>query len=446
MRRATSSLALRLALATGLWVALSLGVAGWFVIDSVVRQVSGAFDARLITHLDGLTAMLAADDQGHVVLTRTPTAPEFDRPLSGSYWQLSQAGVVGAASRSLWDQTLPSDPLPADTGLRWRTLSGPREEGLRMVERLVLLPGASAPVQIAVAVSRAALLDDIHHLRAGLSLVLVALGIGVVAGVAVTVIVGLAPLRQVQRALAAVRAGRQDQLGLAAPSEIAPLVAELDAVIAANRATVERARSHVGTLAHALKTPLAVLRNALADTPPDVAQAEQQTAIIDRLVQHHLARARVVALAAPVGTSLVSPRAIAEEVATALRRLFAARGVEITVSGQERCRLRMDAQDLTEVLGNLMENACQWAQQKVVVTVVSQTTHVVITITDDGPGLAPEERRAATHRGVRLDDGVAGAGLGLAIAIDITELYGGAVELLANPAGGLSVRLTIPMR
>jgi signal transduction histidine kinase len=258
-----------------------------------------------------------------------------------------------------------------------------------------------------------------------------------------TVVQGLSPLRRVSRALAEIRDGRRERLAIAAPSEIAPLVAEVDALLVANRATVERARSHVGNLAHALKTPLAVLRNALDRTSPDVEAARAEASSLERLVHHHLARARVAALASSSAAD-ASPLAIAEEVGGALRRLFGARDLLIEVDGDPGTRVRVDPQDLAEMLGNLMENACKWARQSVSVTVATDGTSVVVSVGDDGPGLPEDRRDAVLGRGVRLDERTAGSGLGLAIVSDLAALHGGGVEISRSSKGGLLARLRLP--
>lgn len=441
--KAARSLALRLALATGIWVAAGLGVSGWFVATGVVRQVEAAFEARLSGLLDGVAAAAASDEAGRTALTRAPAGADFERPFSGAYWQITSPDGAVATSRSLWDQSLPA-AVGGHGEVLFRAAPGPRGESLRVAERDVLLPGAAAPAHVAVALSYTGTAAEIARLRTLLLLVFVLLGAGLVAGVVATVVVGLAPLRAVRRALAEVRDGRRERLAIAAPAEIAPLVAEVDALIAANRATVERARAHVGNLAHALKTPLAVLRNALDAARPDVAQARAEAAALDRLVQHHLARARTAALAASTAGASVAPHAIAEEVAGALRRIFADRGLAITVAGDRGARVRMDPQDLTEMLGNLMENACKWARSRVAVTVAAAGGDVVVTITDDGPGLPEAERDAVVGRGIRLDERMPGSGLGLGIAAELAALHGGGLEIGQAPGGGLAATLRLP--
>lgn len=437
MRLLPRSLTLRLALLTGLWVALGLGVALWLLADVAIRQIEAGLDLRLGTLLDSTVAATGIEG-GQPIVERSPSGGNFDRPFSGAYWQVSGAGTV-LTSRSLWDQTLPASGTVGEARVALRDVPGPRGVPLRLAEREVLLPGLDAPVRVAVALSRTATDDEIAWLRRALTLLFVLLGVGLVAGVVVQVVLGLAPLRRIRRALSEVRAGARGSLAIEAPTEITPLVAEVDALIAQNAATVERARAHVGNLAHALKTPVAVLRNALDTGDLPVARAE--AAALDRLVQHHLARARSAARA---GGTEIAVLAAAEEIASALRRLFAGRGVAIAVDGDPAARLRADPQDLTEMLGNLMENACKWARARVSVTIAAEPAGVALTVEDDGPGLPDGAQAAALARGARLDETAPGSGLGLAIVADLAGLYGGGLDLRRSEAGGLAARLFLP--
>ena len=439
------SLTLRLAVLAGLWVAAGLGVAAWFVADLATRQIEAAFDMRLAALLDGVVGATAPDAGGQARVARVPAGADFDTPLSGAYWQVTGPGGAVSTSRSLWDQTLP-EARDGHDGTLLRDGVGPRGEALRVLERDVLFPGAAGPVHIVVALSRSATEAEIVRLRRGLGLVFVLLGIGLVAGVVAQVVVGLAPLRRVRRALAEVRAGTRETLAMPAPAEIAPLVAEVDALIAQNRETVERARTHVGNLAHALKTPVAVLRNALAEVPPDVATARAEAGSLERLVQHHLARARGAARAGGMAAPEIAPLALAEELAAALRRLFAERGLVLEVRGEASARLRADPQDVTEMLGNLMENACKWARSRVVVVVAAGPDAVRVAVEDDGPGLPAGSEAEALARGGRLDEAAPGSGLGLSIVADLAAMRGGSLALSRAALGGLRAELMLPRR
>ncbi len=441
-----NSLTRRLTLLTTLWVAIGLGLMGWFVIRTDERQIETAADARLGSLLDAVVASAAFDPSSGPILTRPLADPEFNRPLSGHYWQITGPGGSQATSRSLWDSRL-VPPLREPEGIRARDVEGPRSERLRLLERDVQLEGrfGLVPITVQVAVAREDTDEEIASLRQNVILAFALLGTGLVGVVALLVIWGLRPLRRTQEELAEVREGRRQHMDVVAPTEIAPLVAEIEALIEQNRATVDRARNHVGNLAHALKTPIAVLRNALESG--DVAAARSQSATLERLVQHHLRRARAGALAGSAGAECM-PLALAEALATALRRLTAARGIVIRVTGEADARIRADSQDLTEMLGNLMENACKYGQGQVEVRVApSAPGRVSIEVADDGPGLPEGEDGAALLRGVRLDEAKPGSGLGLAIVSDLATLYDGQLTLdRSSRLGGLVARLDLPGR
>ena len=441
-----NSLTRRLTLLTTLWVAIGLGLLGWFVVRTDERQIETAADARLASLLDAVVAATAFDPAEGPILTRPLADPEFERPLSGHYWQLTGPGGSQATSRSLWDSRL-VPALRKPEGIRARDMDGPRGERLRMLERDVQIEGrfGLVPITVQVAVARAGTDEEIASLRQNVILAFALLGTGLVAVVALLVVWGLRPLRRTQEELVEVREGRRLHMDIVAPIEIAPLVAEIEALIEQNRATVDRARNHVGNLAHALKTPIAVLRNALESG--DVAGARAQSATLERLVQHHLRRARAGALAGSAGAESL-PLAVAEALATALRRLTAARGIVIHVAGEAEARIRADSQDLTEMLGNLMENACKYGQGRVAVRVRAEGPgRIAIEVEDDGPGLPEGEDAAAVSRGVRLDEAKPGSGLGLAIVADLAALYGGHLALeRGGSLGGLVARLELPGR
>ncbi len=440
------SLTRRLTLFTTLWVALGLGLMCWFVVRTDERQIDAAADARLASLLDAVVAGAAFDPAAGPLLTRPLADPEFDRPLSGHYWQLTGPGGSQATSRSLWDSRLPP-PLLAPPGVRARDVNGPRDEPMRMLERDVQIEGrlGRVPITVQVAVPRQETDAEIASLRQSVILAFALLGTGLVGVVALIVLWGLRPLRRTQEELVEVREGRRLHMDVIAPTEIAPLVGEIEALIEQNRATVERARTHVGNLAHALKTPIAVLRNALESG--DVAGARAQAATLERLVQHHLRRARAGALAGTAGAES-TPLAIAEALATALRRLTAARGIIIRVVGEAGARIRADSQDVTEMLGNLMENACKYGVGQVLVRVRAEGAgRITVEVEDDGPGLPAGEDASALLRGVRLDEAKPGSGLGLAIVSDLASLYGGHLTLQQGQRlGGLVARLDLPGR
>lgn len=438
------SLTVRLAVATALWVAVGLAAAWMQVSGLVVRQMRESFDSRSLALLDQVIAAAGVDADGNPVLTRPIAEPRFDQPLSGTYWQIALGPDRVATSRSLWDQRLPVGQGHG-AALRSADLAGPRRQHLRMLERDVVLPDVAEPLHVQVAVARDGLDREISHLRRSLAMTFALIGVGLVAVVVATVSIGLRPLRRLRRAVAGLRSGRQSELRVAVPREVQPLVAEIDALVRQNRATVERARNHVGNLAHALRTRLAVLRNALdGGGAADLALAARELEAADHIVQHHLARARAAALAGAAG-SRTEVLPVAQEIAAALRRLQAESGVGITVEGSAALTVRCERQDLAEMIGNLTENACKWARSRVGLRIEpASASEVAVIVTDDGPGLPADQLSEAQARGARFDEAKPGSGLGLAIVADLARLYDGELVLDRALEGGLLARLTLP--
>jgi signal transduction histidine kinase len=439
------SLTARLAVLSAIWVTGGLGIAGCTILQLINTNLTEGFDSRITAMLHKVAGAAALDAEGRPRLLPDLPVPEFQQPFSGYYWQI-EAGELRATSRSLWDEQLALLVAPRNSGSPViQDGIGPRGEPLRVAEQLVMPPGAEGPLRIRVAMNRQPLDNQIASLNLLLMSSFAVLGVGLVAGGTLQLIWGMRPLREARQSLALLRAGQQASLAYAkAPSEIAPLLEEIDALVQQNHDTVERARAHVGNLAHALKTPLAVQRTALEPSSIDNRLAREQTRAMELLVQHHLSRARGAALAGAAATD-ASPVEVAQEIAMALRRIFANKDLEMEVVGDAALRAKVDRQDLMEMLGNLLENACQWAQHQVTVSVVQSARALLITVVDDGPGLSSKDYDAVLARGVRLDEAKPGSGLGLAITRDLVRLYGGSLSLQEAQSPGLCVSLTLPM-
>lgn len=427
------SLGTRLVAGTLVWLLLALGAGGLGLSWAFRRAAETAFDQRLDALAMAIVAALeAAPDavaEGGVRLARPVAEPTFGRVFSGWYWQVD-AGGVPLRSRSLWDEVL------ADAG------PGPRGEALRRVRQEVTLPGVAQPVRIVVAADAADVAREAARFDRLLLVSLGLLGAGLVGAVVVQVGYGLRPLRRMGRELAAVQAGRAARLADDYPREIAPLADAMNAVLAHDAEQIARARTHVGNLAHALKTPLAVLSAELERQGGSPA-ATTPIATIDRLVQHHLARAAAAGpTRGPAPRTAVAP--VARAVAEAVRRMQAARRLTIDVAVPADLALPVERQDLEEMLGNLVDNAGKWARGRILVRAARGADGVELDVDDDGPGLPPELAPAALARGTRLDESRPGSGLGLAIVSDLAALYGATVMLAPSPLGGLRVTLRWP--
>jgi signal transduction histidine kinase len=260
---------------------------------------------------------------------------------------------------------------------------------------------------------------------------------------------GLAPLTRISQSIAAIRSGRAERLEGNFPTEIAPLARETNALIDANREIVERARTHVGNLAHALKTPLSVIVNEAAARGDDplAQKVLEQTEIMRDQVARQLERARLAARLTVVGT-LIDVPPVVTALARTMEKIYRQRSIAIAIDVPERARFRGEQQDLEEMVGNLVDNACKWAQSRVAVEVLSEHAggkpRVRIIVDDDGPGLSADERQRVATRGQRLDESKPGSGLGLSIVVELARLYGGALVLGTAPIGGLRAELALP--
>lgn len=259
---------------------------------------------------------------------------------------------------------------------------------------------------------------------------------------------GLSPFDELRKRLISVREGHDQRLAGTYPTEVQPLVNDLNDLLANREQMVQRAVATAGDLAHGLKTPLAVIaqeaeRAASAGQHELASTISQQVERMQRQVDYHLTHARAAAGRARPGARCAI-LASAEGLSRTLLRLHAERGVTIDVRVAPEHTFRGQREELDEMLGNLLDNACKWAASRVTVTSSEGEGLVVITVDDDGPGIAPELREVVLQRGVRADEAAPGSGFGLAIVRDLAELYGGAISLGHAPSGGVRARLELP--
>ena len=454
------SLRLRLLGATLVTLVLALaGAHGW--LTGLFRDhVQQQFDATLSQHLDQLTARLEFDAQGRPVIgPRGMSDPRWEKPYSGLYWQIEPLlikplpGDAGQRrsvlrSRSLWDAELllPADAL-ADGAVHRHDVTGPRGEVLRAVERSLQ---ASEPTdsrwRLIVAGDTRDALAAVERFAGVLAASLVGLGLLLALAALAQVAVGLAPLKTMQQGLQRVREGRQQRLEGRFPTELQPLIDEFNGVLDRNAEVVERARAQAGNLAHAMKTPLAILGQAARQAGPSEFSAlvGEQVELAERQMHWHLARARAAATQRVPGQRTLLEPVLARLLRT-MDKLHADRHLDLGADGVSAdLAFAGEEQDLQEMLGNLLDNACRSARGAVTVKARREGAALLITVDDDGPGIAPEQRAAVLQRGVRLDETRDGSGLGLAIVVDLARLYGGDLALATADAGGLSARLSLP--
>jgi len=456
MRR--NSLAIRLFFSASAWVVVILAITG-IVLSSVYREATErAFDRRLNLYLRTLIAEVATPDEPVDRQFQSLGEPLFELPLSGWYWQITRTDTGKPevrASRSLWDKKLPKlDERGVElsaAGIRVAYVDGPEGQNLRMVERPVDL-GADGKFLVGVAGDASEIFDETRSFDYYLGGTFTALGIVLLLTTIFQVRFGLATLKRISDAIADIRSGRAEQLEGEFPVEIAPLARETNALIEANREIVERARTHVGNLAHAIKTPLSVIVNEASAhrSDPFARKVLEQTDVMRDQVAHHLERARIAARVTIVGTvTEVAPTL--EALQRTMEKIHRDRALAIEVKADHNAKFRGERQDLEEMAGNLVDNACKWATSRVLIEVLVERPAepglgptLRLIVDDDGRGLSAAERAQVSRRGQRLDESKPGSGLGLSIVVDLAALYGGSLSLGSAPIGGLRAELVLP--
>jgi signal transduction histidine kinase len=449
-----NSLALRLFASAAAWTLVVLPVTAILLVSLYRQAVERNFDARLNVYL---TSLVASSTQGGAITPNEPTnlgEPVFGIPFSGWYWQikpLNGATRPDFVSDSLLDQQLklPSqNEVPPDTSLTRRAYAtGPEQQRLRVVEREIKPAGPrSTPYSYAVAGDAREIDRDLAAFTTMLIAALAVLGLGLLVATFFQVRFGLSPLRAIRQNLAEIRSGEAEQLEGELPEEIRPLQQELNALIQSNREIVDRARTHVGNLAHALKTPLSVISNeARAHEGPLSSKVIEQAQIMRTQITHHLDRARVAARSSVIG-DITDVDAVLQALKRTVDRLYEERGLDVEVASISGLKFQGEKQDFEEMVGNLLDNACKWARSRVRAEVQPEkgAARFTVIVDDDGPGLTEAELAKGVRRGQRLDETKPGSGLGLSIVADLAHLYKGRFELEPSPEGGLRARLELP--
>ena len=410
---------------------LTLGalVVAWFALSAVLADfVNRRLDAELTAAARGVMAAAGWDAAGAFAVLPPPADARFERPLSGWYWQVSDGAAVLARSPSL---------VTGDLGTDGAGRTGP--DGAALVAHVAgfTAPGDGRRLTATVTLPEAEAAAELAAIRRPLALALAVLGAALLVAQVLAVRAGLLDLTRFARAVASVRDGRSETLPPANAAELRPLSDELSRLIAANAAQVARARAHAGDLAHALKTPLAVLANRAG--PEDAALIDR----MDRIIRWQLKRACAAAAGLdPTAHAAVAP--VLADVALVLTPEARRRGVTLEVTARDAPDFKGDAEDLAEIADTLAENAVKWAQACVRLAAEPCAEGLRITVTDDGPGIPEADRARLLNRGARLDETAPGYGLGLAIATDRVAAYGGRLDLDQAKGGGLAVTVTLP--
>lgn len=447
MRRLYGSFRFRLVLAATFWICGGV-CASWFALSAIMRRhVAEEFQEELYHHGAELAALVTIGEDGRLALRQQLSDRRFFELGSGQYWQVIRTDGEWLSSPSLGTGRLPLGmPAHASEPASIRTLPGPSGP-LRLLEQDVQVGGRDEWARLGLAVDVRLVETLLRRFDRTLALAVGVIAAGLVAAVFAQVTFGLWPLARVRDGLAAIRRGQSDRLPADLPHEVAPLAASLNAMIQANDDVVKRARTQAGNLAHALKTPLAILvheGNRLDAEGQDGSVILRETERMRRQIDYQLAHARAAASRGRPNAAASVARSV-DGIVSAMARLHRDRGIRFEITGiDEGVAAACEAEDLDELLGNLVENATKWARSVVSVGVECDRRTVRISIEDDGPGMPVAARESVFRIGERLDEQVPGHGLGLAIVREIAGLYDGCVTIEHAPGGGTIVRLELP--
>lgn len=447
MRQLWTSFRTRLIVGAAIWIIAGLAVSGFLLSELFKAHVTQQFDDELHGHAAELAALIELTPDDKLVLHRRLSDPRFLPKDSGFYWRVEAQSGQAVTSPSLAGRDLPlPGPFPPSGAERHVFVEGPSGQ-LRLVERSVATPNGP-PLRLGIGVDQRLLDEVLGRFNWTLFLSLTIVASGLIGAAMLQVWFGLRPLTRMRHALSAVRMGQASRLPEDLPSEVRPLAIDLNALLEGNLEMLRRARTQAGNLAHALKTPLAILTDE-AERMRASGQVEAAEVIIlqcermRRQIDYQIARARAAALKRAPGVA-ADVRTTLDPVVAALSRLYARREVSFAVNYEDHPIVAVDGQDLSEILGNVLDNAGKWARSRTEVLVRRRGEFAEIVIDDDGPGLPPESYEHVFGLGERLDERTPGHGLGLSIVRDLVGLYDGRVALDVAPLGGLRLTLAFP--
>jgi len=429
---------------------LSLGlIAGLLVVALLLVQTSlWLFEAGLKRSLEndlreeteGLLIAIVKGPDG-IKLDTQRLNPRYQRPFSGHYFRIELPDRTWR-SRSLWD-AVPA--WPETSGLAAELLEGPQRQRLLAFSAEYRRDGQ--PIVISVAQDYTPILDSFARVRlSGLGLVGVALLVFLLLQ-RYAMTLALRPLERARQQIAQLQQGQRQQLDSQAPVELQPLVAQINHLLTQTEETLQRSRHALGNLGHALKTPLAVLgsliqREELAAHPQLHAALQEQLGQIQQRISRELTRARLAGDVLP-GAHFDCAAELPALLDTL--RMIHQRDIQLRWTAPSDCRLPWDREDMLELLGNLLDNACKWANSEVVLSIERSAVGYRLRVDDDGPGIPAAERAPVLDRGTRLDERAEGHGLGLGIVRDILSAWGGTLSLQDSPLGGLQVQIELPV-
>ena len=443
-----NSLALRLFLSASVWIIFTL-FSGGLLLSNVFREsTQKAFEDKLNFFMETLIGASRVDSTSSITVVSELGDPRFFRPYSGWYWQINEKSKTLVRSRSMWDQVFTLDKRLIggrakfiDEALRQTTQNNPgvSSQNLVVIQREISFPGMSTPITFMVSGNTNEFEKNISRYNNILVSSLVLLGLGLFVSVFLQVKYGLLPLEKIKNSLFKIRNGDATKLEDIYPTEVSPLAKEINTLLDHNEKIISRAKMNVGNLAHALKTPVAVIKNHITAKKNDDV-IDSQMIVIENYINKYLQKARASAT-----SKLKKTKIDITEVIMKMRQIFKKINPELKIifkSNNEKFLIAGSEDDIDEIIGNVMENACKWTKTQVIIEIFKTSKdQIKLCISDDGPGLPEKKMKEVFDRGFRLDEQTQGTGLGLNIVKDAVENFSGSVWLEKSKFGGLKVNI-----
>lgn len=438
------SLAFRIIALSGAWITMTLIITAQLLVYFFHDHAAQHYDEHVSMHLEELFEASRFLPDGTFELAFNPSDPRYHDLHSGWYWEVKQSGSTLEGSPSLGGSSLNLVGVRPTMSLSVHEVVGPLQEKLRVHVVEARLDSGHEPVVFVASTPMTGIVDDVSGYSNHIVVSFIALGIGLLLAVVLQVRVALRPLQAIGTGIADIRDGKATKLPRTYPADVQPLVDELNNLLEHNAVILKRARNQLGGLAHSVKNPLTVINNEARNM--DSGQKDlvlKQTSEITRSVDHYLSRARAFGTENVLG-SRSNARTVIEDLVYAMQRIYKERELEYDFSQMQECWFRGEGQDLEEMVGNLMDNACKWAKGQIVIDCETSSNRLVLSVDDDGPGISSENLEVVMQRGFKLDEAKPGHGQGLGIVKDIADLYGGRLKLGRSPLGGLRAELNLP--